>query len=259
MKIATWNINGIKARLEHLILWLKENQPDIVCLQEIKSINEKFPRGPIESLGYHVETHGQKGLNGVALLSRDIPNQINHGLPGDPSDHQSRFIEGIYSTKNGIIRIASLYAPNGNPAPGNKFLYKISWMKRLYEFAKNRLLDRDPLILAGDYNVIPTNYDAKNPNKWNKDALALPQTRNIFQRLIQLGFTDAIRALSSSPEYTFWEYQAMAWKKDDGIRIDHLLISPEAFQKLESGFTQKEIRGWEKTSDHVPVWIELNI
>jgi len=259
MKIATWNINGIKARLDNLIIWLEQSQPDIVCLQEIKSPDEQFPRASIEALGYHVETHGQKSFNGVALLSRISPDEINRTLPGDASDEQARFIEGVYSTQKGIVRIASLYLPNGNPVASDKYPYKLSWMRRLRDFAADRLRFEEPFVLAGDYNVIPANTDARTPDEWEQDALFLPSTREAFQTLVNLGFTDAIRAVSAEAEYTFWDYQAGAWPKNDGIRIDHLLLSPEASDKLIQAFVQKETRGWEKASDHVPVWIELDI
>ncbi|RCL01000.1 MAG: exodeoxyribonuclease III [Candidatus Tokpelaia sp. JSC188] len=259
MKIATWNINGIKARLNNLIIWLKQNQPDIVCLQETKSSDEQFPYLSIETLGYHVETNGQKGFNGVALLSRMRPYEINRNLPGDISDKQARFIEGVYSTQNGVIRIASLYLPNGNPIRSDKYLYKLSWMRRLHDFAIDRLRLEEPLILAGDYNIIPRRIDAKDPTKWKENALFLPSAREAFQKLVNLGFTDAIRAVSIEAEYTFWQYQAAAWLKNDGIRIDHLLLSPEASDKLMQAFVQKKMRGWGQASDHVPVWVDLDI
>jgi len=259
MKIVTWNINGVKARLDNLLVWLEQNQPDIVCLQEIKSVDEQFPRVPIETLGYHVETHGQKSFNGVALLSRISPEEINRGLPGDATDKQARFIEGVYPAGKGIVRVASLYLPNGNPAGSDKYSYRLSWMKRLHDFAASRLCLEEPLLLAGDYNVIPADIDAKNPDEWVKDALFLPSAREAWQSLVNLGLTDAIRAVSSEPDYTFWDYQAGAWPKNNGIRIDHLLLSPEASDMLIHAFVQKEIRGWEKASDHVPVWVELDI
>lgn len=259
MKIATWNINGIKARLENLITWLEQGKPDIVCLQEIKSVDGQFPYGPLQALGYHVKTHGQKGFNGVALLSRISPDEIKHGLPGDATDEQARFIEGVYSTRKGVIRIASLYLPNGNPVKSDKYPYKLSWMKRLCDFAADRLHLEEPFVLAGDYNVIAADTDAKNPAEWEEDALFLPPTQAAFRTLANLGFTDAIRAVSCDPQYTFWDYQAGAWAKDNGIRIDHMLLSPEAADKLTRSFIQKEVRGWEKASDHAPVCIELDI
>lgn len=257
MKIATWNINGVKARLDNLLTWLKDYEPDIACLQEIKSVDDQFPRLEIEALGYHVETHGQKSFNGVALLSKKSPEEILRGLPGDDNDEQARFIEGVYSFGKNVIRVASLYLPNGNPPDTEKYPYKLNWMKRLESFAQERLKLEEPLLLAGDYNVIPTAFDAKTPKQWEGDALFLPETHTAFQRIINLGFTDAIRAVSNDPNYTFWDYQAGAWQKHNGIRIDHVLLSPEAADILESCMVQKDVRGWEKPSDHVPVWVHL--
>lgn len=257
MKIATWNINGIKARLDNLLTWLKEFEPDIACLQEIKSVDDHFPRLEIESLGYHVETHGQKSFNGVALLSKKSPEEILRGLPGDDLDEQARFMEGVYSYNKGVIRVSSLYLPNGNPVDSEKYPYKLNWMRRLERFTKERLKLEEPFILAGDYNVISTARDAKTPEQWVGDALFLPQTRAAFQRIVHLGLSDAIRTVSDEPDYTFWDYQAGAWPKNNGIRIDHVLLSPEAADRLESAFIQKEVRSWEKPSDHVPVWVIL--
>lgn len=260
MKIATWNINGIKARIEVLLQWLRESQPDIVCLQEIKSVDENFPRLEIEALGYHVETHGQKGFNGVALLSKRSPEDVVRGLPGDDEDVQSRFIEGVFSTDKGVLRICSLYLPNGNPVDTEKYPYKLGWMERLHSFAQTRLKLEEPFILAGDYNVIPQPHDCFDPEVWKNDALFLPQTRDAYQRLLNLGFTDALRTSSdAAPLYTFWDYQAGAWQKNNGIRIDHLLLSAEAANKLVSASVEKYVRGWEKPSDHVPAVIELNM
>ncbi|MGZ2372148.1 exodeoxyribonuclease-3 [Sinorhizobium medicae] len=196
MKIATWNINGVKARLDGLVGWLKESNPDIACLQEIKSIDDAFPRGEIESLGYHVETHGQKGFNGVALLSKLRPDEVNRGLPGDASDEQSRFIEGVFSVNGGALRVCCLYLPNGNPVETEKYPYKLAWMRRLAAFAEQRLMLEEPLILAGDYNVIPEPHDCWDVKVWRNDALYLPETRAAFRRLRNLGFTDAVRATS---------------------------------------------------------------
>lgn len=258
MKIATWNINGIKARMEALLAWLGEAQPDIACLQEIKSIDEAFPRAEIESLGYHVETHGQKGFNGVALLSKVSPLEINCGLPGDETDEQARFIEGIWPLGDSVVRVASLYLPNGNPLGTEKFHYKLAWMKRLEAWAAGRLAFEEPLVLAGDYNVIPSPGDAKNPKDWLGDALYQPESRDSFSRLKSLGFTEAVRAATDAAStYTFWDYQAGAWQKNNGIRIDHLLLSPEAADRFEGVAIDKHVRAWEKPSDHVPVWISL--
>ncbi|MDQ0457195.1 exodeoxyribonuclease III [Rhizobium paknamense] len=255
MKIATWNINGVKARIANLCQWLESCAPDIVCLQEIKSVDEGFPRSEIEALGYHVETHGQKGFNGVALLSKIKPDEVNRGLPGDETDEQARFIEGVFSVEGGVIRVCSLYLPNGNPADDPvKYPYKLAWMERLRRFAEDRLALEEPLILAGDYNVIPEPYDCHDPAVWAQDALFLPATRAAFRRLEHLGLTDAVRATSDAVKlYSFWDYQAGAWQKNNGIRIDHLLLSAEATDRLISTDIEKHVRSWEKPSDHVPV------
>lgn len=260
MKIATWNINGVKARIENLLHWLEEASPDIVCLQEIKSVDEQFPREPIEALGYHVATHGQKGFNGVAILSRLRFDEINRGLPGNDGDEQSRFIEGIFSTSAGALRVVSLYLPNGNPVASEKFAYKLGWMERLENWTRSRLKLEEPLVLAGDYNVIPEPVDAKNPESWLSDALFQPESRQAFRRLANLGLTDALRAATDAPgTYTFWDYQAGAWQKNHGIRIDHLMLSPEAADHLSAASVHKHTRAWEKPSDHVPVVIELGV
>ena len=253
MKIVTWNINGVRARIDNLLTWLKESDPDIVCLQEIKTVDEGFPRFEIEALGYHVETHGQKGFNGVAILSKLPFDEVNRGLPGDDTDEQARFIEGVFSTSGGALRVVSLYLPNGNPVGTEKFPYKLAWMKRLELWALERLALEEPLILAGDYNVIPEPIDAKNPEIWVNDALFQPETRQAFRRLINRGFTEALRATTDAAGiYTFWDYQAGAWQKNNGIRIDHLLLSPEAANRLTSTAVEKHVRAWEKPSDHVP-------
>ncbi len=255
MKIATWNINGVKARIDNLCQWLQDANPDIACLQEIKSIDESFPRADIEALGYHVETHGQKGFNGVALLSKVSPDEVNRGLPGDDSDEQARFIEGVYTVKGGAIRVCCLYLPNGNPPDDPvKYPYKLAWMERLKLFAEDRLQLEEPLILAGDYNVIPEPYDCHDPRVWAGDALFLPRTREAFRRLENIGLIEAVRATTDAAKlYTFWDYQAGAWQKNNGIRIDHLLLSPEAADRLQSTAIEKHVRAWEKPSDHVPV------
>ncbi|MVA97557.1 exodeoxyribonuclease III [Nitratireductor sp. CAU 1489] len=257
MKIATWNINGVKARIDNLLVWLKDSQPDIACLQEIKSVDELFPRADIEALGYHVETHGQKGFNGVAILSKLRFDEVNRGLPGDDDDQQARFIEGVFSTDTGVVRVVSLYLPNGNPLGSEKFPYKLGWMERLEKWARERLDLEEPLVLAGDYNVIPQPEDAKNPDAWVDDALFQPESRGAFRRLCHLGYTDAVRAVSDDVLYTFWDYQAGAWQKNNGIRIDHLMLSPEAADRLAGASVEKHLRAWEKPSDHVPVVIEL--
>ena len=258
MKIVTWNINGVRARIDNLLTWLKESDPDIVCLQEIKTVDDGFPRFEIEALGYHVETHGQKGFNGVAILSKLPFDEVNRVLPGDDTDEQARFIEGVFSTSGGALRVVSLYLPNGNPVGTEKFPYKLAWMKRLELWALERLALEEPLILAGDYNVIPEPIDAKNPEIWVNDALFQPETRQAFRRLINRGFTEALRATTDAAGiYTFWDYQAGAWQKNNGIRIDHLLLSPEAANRLISPAVEKHVRAWEKPSDHVPTVAHL--
>lgn len=259
MKIVTWNINGVRARIGTLLAWLNESAPDIVCLQEIKSVDEQFPRAEIEALGYNVETHGQKGFNGVAILSKLPFDEVNRGLPGDDTDEQARFIEGVFSTNKGALRVVSLYLPNGNPIEDErKFPYKLSWMARLERWAAERLELEEALVLAGDYNVIAEPIDAKYPENWLGDALFQPQTRQAFRRLINLGFTEAVRATTDAADvYTFWDYQAGAWQKNNGIRIDHLLLSPEAANRFSSADIEKHVRAWEKPSDHVPVAIQL--
>jgi len=255
MKIATWNINGVRARIENLTAWLKESDPDIVCLQEIKTQDENFPREEVEALGYHVETHGQKGFNGVAILSKLKPDEVMRRLPGDDADEHARFIEAVFSVESGVVRVASIYLPNGNPADDPiKYPYKLKWMARLEAYARERLELEEPLVLAGDYNVIPEPHDCWDPKVWENDALFLPQTRSAFRRIENLGLTDAVRASTDGvPAYTFWDYQAGAWQKNFGIRIDHLLVSAEAADRLVSTTIEKYVRSWEKPSDHVPV------
>jgi len=259
MKIATWNINGVRARIENLLHWLKESDADIVCLQEIKTVDEGFPRLEVEALGYHVETHGQKGFNGVAILSKLRFDEVNRGLPGDAEDEQARFIEGVFSTAQGVLRVASIYLPNGNPIDEErKFGYKLAWMARLERWAAERLALEEPLVIAGDYNVIPQPLDARHPENWVNDALFQPATRQSFRRLQNLGFTEAVRATTDAGDtYTFWDYQAGAWQKNNGIRIDHLLLSPEAADRFDAVSIDKHTRAWEKPSDHVPVVAEL--
>jgi len=260
MRIATWNVNSIKQRIDSARAWLAERQPDIVCLQETKCVDEAFPRLEFKGLGYNVAVHGQKTFNGVALLSKFPFDEVNNGLPGDDSDDHARFIEAVVSTKNGALRIASIYLPNGNPPDTDKYTYKLGWMKRLAAYARERLALEEPLIMAGDYNVILAGADARNPQSWTGDALFLPQTRDAYRALVNLGLTDAVRATSDAPGlYTFWDYQAGAWQKNNGIRIDHMLLSPLAADKLADVGIDKHVRSWEKPSDHVPVWANLDI
>lgn len=260
MRIATWNVNSVRQRLDHLLTWLRDCAPDIVCLQEIKCVDEAFPREAIEALGYNVITHGQKTFNGVALLSKYPLEEATPRLPGDDDDVHARFIEGVVSLKSGVVRVACLYLPNGNPVDTEKYPYKLKWMSRLHEFTKARLKTEEPLILAGDFNVIPAPADVHNPAAWANDALFKPETRESFQSLLGLGMTDALRAVTDEPgQYTFWDYQAGAWQKNWGIRIDHLLLSPQASDKLVDVGIDKYVRAWEKPSDHVPVWIDLDL
>jgi exodeoxyribonuclease III len=260
VRIATWNVNSIKQRLDSAQTWLKERQPDLVCLQETKCVDEAFPRLEFEALGYNVAVHGQKTFNGVALLSKYRFDEVNTGLPGDAGDDHARFIEGVVTTADGALRIASIYLPNGNPPQTEKYTYKIAWMRRLAAYARERLLLEEPLVLAGDYNVIPAAADARNPQTWVEDALYLPQTRDEFRALVNLGLTDAVRASSDEGGlYTFWDYQAGAWQKNNGIRIDHVLLSPKAADTLTDVGIDRHVRTWEKPSDHVPVWVDLDI
>lgn len=260
MRVATWNVNSIRQRLDNLIAWLAERQPDIVCLQEIKCVDEAFPREPIEAMGYHIAVHGQKTFNGVALLSRLPFEETQSGLAGDDSDAHARFISGIVIAKGGPLRIGGLYLPNGNPPDTDKYIYKLNWMKRLSQLAQNWLELEEPFVLAGDYNVIPTAADVHDPKAWTGDALFLPQTRSSFAALAALGLTDAIRATTDEAGlYTFWDYQAGAWQKNNGIRIDHLMCSPQAADRLKAAGIDRHVRGWERPSDHVPVWIDLDM
>lgn len=260
MRIATWNVNSIRQRLDSLQAWLAERTPDIVCLQEIKCTDEAFPREPFEALGYNVAVHGQKTFNGVALLSRSPFDEVATGLIGDDGDVQARFLEALVSTGSGVLRVVSLYLPNGNPPDTDKYVYKLNWMDRLINFSRERLALEEPLVLAGDYNVIPTPLDARRPEAWKNDALFLRPTREKFRALINLGLTDAVRAVSDDGGlYTFWDYQAGAFAKDDGIRIDHLLLSPQAADRLVDAGIDRKVRGWDKPSDHVPVFVDLDI
>lgn len=259
MRIATWNVNSINQRTENLIEWIKSRSPDVVCLQEIKCLTEGFPREAFEALGYNLAIQGQKSFNGVAILSKFPLEDIELSLPGDTSDEQSRFVAATVSTVSGAIRIACLYLPNGNPPDSDKYTYKIRWMERLFRYCREHMALEEPLVLGGDFNVIPLPEDARNPAAWTGDALFLPKTRQSFQAIANLGFTDAIRAISEdSGIYTFWDYQAGAWQKNNGIRIDHLMLSPRAADRLQAGGIDKHVRAWERPSDHVPVWIDLD-
>ena len=258
MKIATFNINGIKARFEALQTWLREAEPDVALLQEIKSVDEAFPRELFEDMGYRVETHGQKSFNGVAILSRLPLEDVARGLPGDDSDEQARWIEATVIGDR-AVRVCGLYLPNGNPVPGPKYDYKLAWMERMRLRALDLLAGEEPVVMAGDYNIIPQDMDAAKPEAWREDALARPESRAAFRRILNLGFTEAFRTRVPEPgHYSFWDYQAGAWQRNNGIRIDHLLLSPQAADLLREVGIDKEIRGREKPSDHVPVWIDLD-
>ncbi|NOD29248.1 MULTISPECIES: exodeoxyribonuclease III [Ruegeria] len=259
MKIATFNINGIKARAEALPRWLDEAQPDVVLLQEIKSVDENFPREIFEERGFNVETHGQKSFNGVAILSKLPLEDVSRGLPGDDADEQARWIEATVVGKK-AVRICGLYLPNGNPAPGPKYDYKLAWMERLYDRARDLLATEEPALMAGDYNIIPQAEDAKRPEAWRDDALFRPESRAAFRKILNLGFTEAFRATTQSAgHYSFWDYQAGAWNRNDGIRIDHFLLTPQAADLMRDCQIDAAVRGHEKPSDHVPVWVDLDI
>jgi exodeoxyribonuclease III len=260
MRVATWNVNSIRQRIEPVMSWLKEASPDIACLQEIKCTDDAFPRLEIEALGYNLVTHGQKTFNGVALLSKLPFDETKCGLAGDDEDAHARFLEATVALKGGVLRIACLYLPNGNPPDTDKYSYKLKWMSRLLEHSKQRLKAEEPFILAGDFNVIPAKEDVYNPTAWADDALFRTTTRASFQALLGLGFTCALRAVSDAPgQYTFWDYQAGAWQKNWGLRIDHLLLSPQASDRLIDVGIDSYVRAWEKPSDHVPVWANLDL
>lgn len=256
MKIATYNVNGVNGRLPVLLKWLEESQPDVVCLQELKAPSEKFPLDAINAAGYNAIWHGQMRWNGVAILTKgDLEAQeVGRALPGDPEDEQSRYLEAMVND----ILICCLYLPNGNPAPGPKYDYKLKWFERLTERAAKLLEFKTPVILVGDFNVMPTELDVYKPERWVKDALFRPETREAFHKLIAQGWTDAIRTLYPGEViYTFFDYFRNAYERNAGLRIDHFLLSPQLKNKLRSGGVDKYVRGWEKTSDHAPVWIEL--
>jgi len=259
MRIATWNVNSVNARLETVVRWFEEAKPDVACLQEIKCIDEKFPTEAFERLGYNVATHGQKTYNGVALLSKAPLEDIRRGLPGDEGDEQARYIEAVVSGPE-PVRVASIYLPNGNPVPTEKFAYKLAWMERLRAHAQELLSWEEPFALMGDYNVIPEPRDAAHPENWTDDALFQPQSRGAFRALRNLGLTEAYMQADGAPgAYTFWDYQAGAWQRNNGIRIDHALLSPQAADKLAGVSIQKHVRAWDKPSDHVPVVVELDL
>ncbi|MBN9237403.1 exodeoxyribonuclease III [Mesorhizobium hungaricum] len=255
MKIATFNVNGVNGRLSVLLRWLAQTQPDVVCLQELKSPDDRFPVREIEKAGYGAIWHGQKSWNGVAILARDItPIETRRGLPGDPDDSHSRYIEAAV----GGVLIGSLYVPNGNPAPGPKFDYKLRWFARLHSYAAELLQAKVPAVLVGDFNVMPTDLDVYAPERWRDDALFRPEVREAYQRLLEQGWTDALRTLHPGERiYTFWKYFRNAFARDAGLRIDHFLLSPTLADRLIGAQVDREARSWEKASDHAPVWIEI--
>lgn len=256
VKIATWNVNSINARLPNAEAWLKAAEPDVVLLQEIKCESDKFPALAFEALGYKAHAHGQKSYNGVAILSKEAIEDVQEGLPGGSGDSQARYLE---ATTFGL-RVASIYLPNGNPAPGEKYDYKLAWMKRLKAQAESLLKSEQLVVLGGDYNCIPQPEDCHDPKAWADDALFLPQTRQAFREILNLGYAEAFRELHPSKiDYSFWDYQRGAWQQDKGIRIDHLLLSPQATDRLVACEVDRGPRGEEKASDHTPVWCELEL
>ena len=258
MKIASWNVNSVKVRLPHLLDFLKDAQPDVLCLQEIKCPADDFPLLEIAAQGYRVEALGQRAYNGVALLSREPARDIVRGIPG-LADEQARYIEASFGGADGReVRVASAYIPNGNPVGTDKFTYKLAWMERLVGHAHELLRREMPFVLAGDYNVCPTDDDVYDPLAWREDALCRIETRSRFRSLINLGLTDAYRAFHREPHrYTFWDYQAGRWNRDEGLRIDHLLLSPQAADRIVACDIDKSPRGRERASDHTPIWCEL--
>ena len=260
MKIATWNVNSIKVRLDAALAWLKEAKPDVVALQEIKCLDENFPVEPFEALGYNCAVHGQKTYNGVAILSKYPLEDVTPRLPGGNGDDHSRYLEAVVTGGKGILRIASIYAPNGNPIDTEKFPYKLAWLERLHVHAKGLLANEEPVALIGDYNIIPEDKDCYDPKAWMNDALFQPQSKAALRRIENLGYTDAFRARNQAAgQYTFWDYQAGAWRKNHGIRIDHILLSPQGLDRLGACGIDKHVREGDKPSDHVPVWAELDI
>jgi len=255
MIVATYNVNGIASRLAVLLRWLGQEQPDIVCLQELKAPQERFPKVELEKAGYGAVWHGQKAWNGVAILAKGAtPRQTRRGLPGDSQDLHSRYIEAAV----GDLTVGCLYLPNGNPAPGPKFDYKLTWFARLKKHGRQLLAQGGPCILAGDFNVMPTDLDVYAPERWRDDALFRPEVRGAYAELVAQGWTDSLRALYPDKRiYTFWKYFRGAFARDAGLRIDHILLSPGLRARLKRGGVTREVRGWEKTSDHAPAWIEL--
>jgi exodeoxyribonuclease-3 len=259
VRIATWNVNSVNARLETVLRWFEAERPDVACLQEIKCVDEKFPAEAFEALGYNVVVHGQKAYNGVALLSKTPLEDVRKGLPGDEGDDHARYLEAVVSGPR-PVRVAAIYLPNGNPIGTEKFAYKLKWLERLNAHARALLALEEPLVVAGDFNVIPEADDADNPAAWMGDALFQPESRAAFRALKWLGLTDAYMAADGAPAgYTFWDYQAGAWPRNHGIRIDHLLLSPKAADRLAGVTIHRDVRGWDRPSDHVPVVAQLSL
>ncbi len=260
MKIASWNVNSVKVRLPHLLAFLQDARPDILCLQEIKCLADDFPLLEIAALGYRVEALGQRAYNGVALVSREPARSVVRGLPGSGDDEQARYIEASFGSAESEVRIASAYVPNGNPVGTDKFAYKIAWMERLVGHAPSLLRREIPFVLAGDYNVCPADEDVYDPVAWQGDALCRIETRSRFRALLNLGLFDAYRVFHREPHrYTFWDYQAGRWNRDEGLRIDHLLLSPHAVDRVAACDIDKTPRGKERASDHTPIWCELAV
>lgn len=258
MKIATWNVNSIKAHLDAALAWAKDAAPDVICFQELKCEDHAFPAEPFEALGYSCTIHGQKTYNGVGILSKLPVEDVLRGLPGNAEDDQARFVQCTVFDGTKTMIVAAIYLPNGNPAPGPKYDYKLAWMERLERHASALLHSEQAFVITGDYNVIPAAEDAKKPDAYSQDALYLPETRSAFTTLKALGLTEAHRNLYPlAQDYTYWDYQAGAWQKNNGIRIDHGLLSPQAADRLVNTEIHKHVRGWEKPSDHVPVVFEF--
>jgi exodeoxyribonuclease-3 len=259
MRLATWNVNSVNARLDTVLRWFEAAQPDVACLQEIKCVDERFPSEAFERLGYNVAVHGQKTYNGVALLSKLPLEDVRRGLPGDEGDEQARYIEAVVSGPE-PVRVVSIYLPNGNPIGTEKFAYKLAWLDRLNAHARELLSWEERFALLGDYNVIPEPRDAEFPKNWADDALFQPESRAAFRALKNLGLTDAYLQADGAPgAYTFWDYQAGAWQRNNGIRIDHALLSPQAADRLTGVSIHRDVRSWEKPSDHVPLVVELDL
>ena len=260
IRVAAWNVNSVRSRIGHLAAWLKSFHPDVILLQELKCTADGFPRVEVEDLGYNMAIVGQKTYNGVAILSRHPMTVEAERLPGAADDEQARYVEALVQPGKKVVRVASIYLTNGNPADSDKFPYKLAWLERLHRHAKTLLAHEEPLVLGGDYNVAPTDDDVYDPEGWKDDALCRPESRAAFRRIVNLGLVDAYRALHSEPHrYTFWDYQAGRWQKDEGLRIDHLLLSPQAADLLTAADIDRGPRKQEKPSDHTPVWCELDL